>query len=179
MYCKKCGLPLDKGTKFCPSCGEPTEEIEVKIEEPQFEERTENKSFEDKAKDSFHRFNDTEDRTGDFDPRDIEDNKVISLFSYLGILFLIPLLAAKNSKYARFHVNQGIVLFIFDIVFGAIGGMCVGLLALIPVVGAIIGGLVSTGVSVLILVFVILGICNALTGKAKRLPLIGKFDLLS
>lgn len=179
MYCKKCGLPLEEGTKVCPSCGEPVEEVEVTIEEPQTEEKTENKSFEDKAKETFHQFTDTEDKTDDFDPKDIEDNKVISLFAYLGILFLIPLLGAKDSKYARFHANQGLVLFLFDLIGGVVCGVCSAILMFIPVAGVIIGGLVSAALGICIIVLVILGICNAVSGKAKRLPLIGKFNLLS
>ena len=41
--------------------------------------------------------NNTPDTTANYDPKDIEDNKVLALFSYIGLLFLIPLLAAKDS----------------------------------------------------------------------------------
>ena len=36
--------------------------------------------------------NNTPDTTANYDPKDIEDNKVLALFSYIGLLFLIPLL---------------------------------------------------------------------------------------
>ena len=50
-----------------------------------------------------------------FNSEDVQSNKVMGILAYFGILFLIPLLAAKDSQYARFHTNQGIVLFIFSV----------------------------------------------------------------
>lgn len=40
-----------------------------------------------------------------FEAEDIEKNKVLSAVAYL--LFFIPLLAAPDSKYGKFHANQG------------------------------------------------------------------------
>ena len=108
----------------------------------------------------------TPDTTAEFDAADIENTKILSLFSYLGILLLIPLLACKDSKFARFHVNQGLVLLI--------AGLIASVIALIPLVGWI----VSAVWSIIDLVLVILGIVNAVTGKAKELPIIGKFRIL-
>lgn len=119
------------------------------------------------------------DFTQQFDPNDIEQNKVLALFSYLGILFLIPLLAAPNSQYARFHTNQGIVLFIADIVLGIVIGVVSVLLTLIGgFAGIAIAGVISGLIGLCIFIFVILGIVNAVTGKAKELPVIGKIRIL-
>lgn len=49
----------------------------------------------------------TEDNTSEFEQEDINQNKVMAVLAYIGILVLVPLLAAPNSKYARYHVNQG------------------------------------------------------------------------
>ena len=40
-----------------------------------------------------------------FDSNDVAQNKVMGILAYIGFLFLVPLLAAKDSKYARFHAN--------------------------------------------------------------------------
>lgn len=56
-----------------------------------------------------------------FNSEDVQNNKVMGILAYFGILFLIPLLAAKDSQYARFHTNQGIVLFIFSVALNIIG----------------------------------------------------------
>ena len=115
-----------------------------------------------------------------FDPQDIENTKYMNILAYLGILFLIPMFVNKESKFTKFHVNQGIVLCIFSvagtIVFGIIGAI----VGMIPFIGWMIGlvvSLVSLAYSIVILVFTILGIVNTCTGKAKELPLIGKITI--
>lgn len=100
------------------------------------------------------------------DPNDVQNNKVMAVLAYLGILFLIPLLAAKESPYARYHTNQGLILFIFIFVCSILG--------VIPVLGwiiAIVG-------YIFWIVCAIMGIINAIGGKMKPLPLIGKFMLI-
>lgn len=51
-----------------------------------------------------------------FDKKDIDDNKLLACLSYVGILFLIPLLAKKDSKFCQEHAKQGLILFIVWIV---------------------------------------------------------------
>jgi uncharacterized membrane protein len=51
-----------------------------------------------------------------FDKKDIEENKFIAAFSYIGILFLIPLLAKKDSKFCQEHAKQGLILFLVWII---------------------------------------------------------------
>lgn len=106
--------------------------------------------------------NNTADTTSEYTEEDIANNKVFAILAYFGILFLIPLLAAKESKFARFHANQGLILFIVEII--------VGILSFIPIVGLLLW--IAT------IVLAVLGIVNAANGKAKELPLIGKFKLL-
>jgi hypothetical protein len=53
---------------------------------------------------------------GEADADDIEKNKVFAVLAYIGILFLVPLLAAPQSRFARYHTNQGIVLFLASII---------------------------------------------------------------
>ena len=115
-------------------------------------------------------FTNTPDHTSEMDEKDIADNKVMAILAYIWILFLIPLFAAKESKFARFHTNQGIILFIASIAFGIVNAI----LGLIPVVGAII----SVILWICLAVFFILGIVNAVQGKAKELPFIGGIKIL-
>jgi len=51
-----------------------------------------------------------------FDKKDVEENKLIAALSYFWVLFLIPLLAKKDSKYCQEHAKQGLVMFIVWIV---------------------------------------------------------------
>lgn len=96
---------------------------------------------------------------------DIAKTKSLAWLSYLGFLFIVPMLVNKDSEYTKFHVNQGIVLFIFAI---AVGIVC-GILNWIPFVGGIISGVLG----LLVTVCIILGVINAATGKVVRLPIIG------
>lgn len=138
--CNKCGAQIPDNTFTCPNCGASTVSVEG------------------------------QDYTNQFDPNDIQQNKVMAILAYLGILFLVPLLAAPQSPYARFHTNQGLVLFIADIILGIVAGACI----FIPIAGLIISSLISLGIFVL----VILGIVNAASGKCKELPLIGKIRII-
>lgn len=119
---------------------------------------------------------DTADHTAEFDGADVEKNKILSLLSYISLLFLIPMFCAKDSKFARFHVNQGIVLFICELIVGLVGWVLGLILGIIPFVGVVLGILLAVVTWVVELVFLalaILGIVNAVQGKAKELPLLG------
>jgi uncharacterized membrane protein len=108
----------------------------------------------------------TEDTTNEFDTQDVQDNKIWAALSYVGILFFLPLVVNNGkSKYGRFHANQGFTLFLTDIVVT----IAAKLLDFIPVVGSILSWLLSLA----ILALCIIGIVNAATGKAKKLPVIG------
>ena len=97
---------------------------------------------------------------------DIEKNKLISVIAYLGVLVMIPLFIARESRFARFHTNQGLVLFLFGLISYAAG--------LVPYIGWIIGA----AVSIFKLLLVIVGVLNAIKGEAKELPVIGKIKIL-
>ncbi len=51
---------------------------------------------------------------------DAELNKLLAVFSYIWILCLIPLLWKRDSKFCQFHAKQGLVLFIFSLVFSPV-----------------------------------------------------------
>lgn len=125
--------------------------------------------FNEKVKD----LTNTADTTAEYDEQDINNNKIYAILAYLGILVLVPIFAAKESKFARFHANQGLVLLICAVVVE----VALSILSLIPYVG-IVFSILSWIVSVVIFIFCILGIVNAAQGKAKELPIIGKFKLL-
>jgi len=100
------------------------------------------------------------------EPTDIANNKGMAVLGY--ILFFIPLLAAKESKFAMYHANQGLALFLALVAVNIVS-------SIIPIVGwLIIGPLANLGLFVL----AILGIVNAIGGKSKPLPLIGRFRLI-
>ncbi|HLD22002.1 MAG TPA: hypothetical protein VJB65_03820 [Patescibacteria group bacterium] len=79
-------------------------------------------------------------------------------------LFFVPLLTdAKNDPYVKFHVKQGLILFIAAVVVSIVNQILPTILQLL------IGWILSLA----LLIFWIMGIVNAATGKEKELPLIG------
>ena len=91
----------------------------------------------------------------------------VSALSYLSLLFVVvALLLEPNSKFLRYHINQSIVLQIF--------GVVAALVAIIPVIGWIVGCVASIAA----VVFLIMGIVRAYKGQAKDLPLIGKYTVV-
>ena len=166
-FCGKCGTKVDEGVKFCPSCRNPmeapaTEQIKTEATEQPKAEQAQGQQNDLSAK--VANLNNTKDTTDQFDKDDIEKNKVMGLLAY--ILFFIPLLAAKDSPFARYHANQGLVLFLAAILSSVI--------LIIPILGWIIAPILS----IVIAVLAVIGIINALNGKAKELPIIGKFKIL-
>jgi len=91
-----------------------------------------------------------------------QGKNLIALLSYIGILFLVPLFVARDDPFVKFHVKQGITLFITCLI--------IGVISIIPIFGWIIGFFAY----IVFAVFAIMGIINVLTGKEKPLPLIGK-----
>ncbi len=142
-FCGKCGTNVDEGVNFCPGCGNA-------MAAPSPEQQTAQPA----------------NTPVNFDAADIEANKIMAVLAY--ILFLIPLLAAKDSPYAKFHTNQGLTLFIAGVAVSILGSIIpiLGWFLILPV-GCIIVGVLG-----------IMGLINAFTGKAKELPIIGKIKIL-
>lgn len=119
----------------------------------------------------------TPDTTASYAAADVQNNKVMAVLSYIGILVLIPILAAKESPFARFHANQGLILFLCEIIFAVANMILSAIFAFLgPLV--LLWTLVAALVNIAFLVLLILGIVNAAQGMAKELPLIGKFRIL-
>lgn len=100
-----------------------------------------------------------------------QDDKLIGILSYLGLLWIVAyiLYGSKKTEYNLFHVKQGLGLLIVWVGLWIVGFI----LAFIPVLGLIIG-FVMIFVYLALLVLIILGIINAANGVQKELPLVGK-----
>lgn len=104
------------------------------------------------------------------DPQDAASNKVMAVLSYWGILILAPYFMAKQSPFVKFHLNQGIILFVVGFALSLVAGVVGGIL--VSMIGSL-GSLVSTASSLVWFIFMVIGSMNAWGGKAKPLPLIG------
>ncbi len=176
MICEKCKTEITDDIQFCPNCG-------ANLDAPTSKPTS-------SASDAINKLNDTSDTTSEYDSKDISENKVMALLSYLGILFVIPLFAAPKSKFARFHANQGLILCISGIAYSIINSILMSILnsifrgywnGYLTYTRGPIHGFLSLILNLLYVIFAILaviGIINAVNGKAKELPLIGKFKIL-
>jgi uncharacterized membrane protein len=78
-------------------------------------------------------------------------------------LFFVPLLTeARKDPFVKFHVKQGLVLFIGYVIESVIMRM--------PVISFL-----SPLLSLVLLVLLIIGIMNAVNGQEKTLPIVGDF----
>ena len=109
---------------------------------------------------------------------DAEANKGMAVIAY--ILFFVPLLTGdyKKSPFVKYHTNQGTILFIISVTLNVAVSIIRGILRTLfwnwfawPVYG-----LFNTVISIIMwvpVVFLILGIINAVNGVTKPLPVIG------
>jgi uncharacterized membrane protein len=112
------------------------------------------------------------------EPADVEKNKVFSILAYIGILFLVPLIAAKDSPFARYHTNQGLVLFLAWLVL-SIGVYIVSMIFyIIPGLGYVLAQILNLAVLGAGLALMIMGIMAAAKGEMKPLPIIGNITIL-
>lgn len=97
--------------------------------------------------------------------KEVSNHVVMGILSYLGILVIIPYLMAKDVPFVKFHIKQGVVLVIIEIVVWALSGMFWGF------------GLwfIISLVQLVTFVLSVIGIVNVVQNKEKELPIVGSF----
>jgi uncharacterized membrane protein len=169
-FCANCGTQVQDGVKFCPSCGSAVAAAPQQPSQPVYTPPVYTPPVVPGA-------------PAKTDIQDAQDNKVMSILAY--ILFFIPLLtgAHKTSPFAKFHANQGTVLFLASLLWGVAYGILTAIFtALLFSTGA--WGLFSVVTTILGILWLapaalcVVGIINAATGKCKPLPVIGKITLI-
>jgi len=130
----------------------------------------------------------TPDTTGDYDPADIEKNKTMCGLAYF--LFFLPLVACSDSKFGRYHANQGLLVLMAGLICGIVD-------IVVSIVTSVLYGaifwrfphfLTSFASLIIWLIFCVLwlavaamaffGLINGFSGKAKELPIIGKIRII-
>ena len=174
MYCPNCGLEIQGNIKFCPNCGTPIAPISAEPQPepvPVTEPAPEPKPTPQPV---------VEQPVQTEAPNSME--KTLALEAYLGILVLAPIFGARKSTFVRFHANQGLVLCILSVIlsmlisFNSFISAVAGALWLSIILGLFSGlyGLALCGVTAL----AVIGIINAVKGRMKPLPIIGKIKIL-
>ena len=186
MFCPNCGLEIQGGIRFCPNCGTPIAPISAEPQpQPTPEPEPAPRPKPEPEPAPKPKPEPTPQPTVEqFVQEGIMPNsmeKTLALEAYLGILVLAPLFGAKKSPFVRFHVNQGFVLFAISVIlstlmsFNSIIMAASGWLAIDIIFGFLNGvyGLASCGVIAL----AVIGIINALKGRMKALPIVGKIKI--
>lgn len=94
-----------------------------------------------------------------------DTKKVMGILCYLGILIIVPFLMAKDDPHVKFHLKQGAVLFLVELIVWVVSMTMFGwqiwpLLQLVNLAAVVLS---------------IVGIVNVLQGHEKELPLVGSF----
>lgn len=155
-FCQSCGKELDDEARYCNACG--AAQSSQQSSQQNGQQSAAGGEVPPSGSGAAYAANEV------FSKDDIEKNKVVAGLAYL--IFFLPLIACPDSAFGRFHANQGLLLLIASVGLG----IALGILPFLWVIGWIfyIG----------IFVFAIMGLVNGLNGKAKELPLIGKYRIL-
>ena len=152
-FCSNCGNELGENDKVCGNCGTPVGGSYTQT------------GFGSPVDDVI---NSVKDTTSEYNQEEIKSGMGMSILCYFGFLVLIPLFTEKSNQFVKFHVKQGLNAFIWTF----IAGLCASFVsAMLP---NLVGGLITSALSILTLVIEIIGIVNAAQGKAKELPIINK-----
>lgn len=151
MNCTNCGKEITSNAKFCDGCGSPIVSEQVNTQSAVAQATVANAA---------------------------QENKVIFILAYLGILFFLPLVSCPDSKVGRFHANQGLLLLITSIA----GQIVVTILSSIIMAISwrlwMITSLIWWAWAIAIVALAIVGMMNANKGEQKPLPIIGKFTII-
>lgn len=153
-FCSKCGTQVQDGAPFCPNCGAPMGAPGQAM--PNYAPAPIVPEW---------------DHTGEFDPRDISENKVFALATYLlGFIgIIIVFLGAKESKYAMWHAKNALTLEVVA-AFVALATAVLSWTCIVPVAGAVC--------IIIIAVLEIICIFNVFAGKAKEPAIIRGLSFL-
>ncbi|MDB5244476.1 MAG: hypothetical protein JWN18_346 [Parcubacteria group bacterium] len=100
-------------------------------------------------------------------PAAVHKNTLMAALAYLGILVIIPYLAAKDDSFVKFHIKQGLVLLVIEAVVWVLGTIFWGY-------GMMFWALIRI-INLGTLIISIIGIVNAVQGNEKELPLVGQY----
>lgn len=149
-YCANCGSKTEDGAAFCAVCGAGT---------------------------------DGQAGTGPVNTPEYPEDKqlgygAMAILAYTGILFLVPLIAGKESPFARYHANQGLVLLLAGVAVNLAAGI-LGLILgfVLPFLAGLVA-LLAAAASIALTVFGILGMVNCCKGRMKPMPLIGGIRII-
>lgn len=103
-----------------------------------------------------------------------QKKKIICALAYVfGILFFLPLVCYPNDRFAKFHANQSLVIFLIVVAGEVIFGILAGIAGL-----GVVFGIVLAVFNVAVLLACIYAILGVVKGEERGIPLIKSLKLL-
>lgn len=194
-FCQQCGQQLPEGANACPNCGTfvngqapvqqaPAQQAPVQQQVPQNYQQPQ-QGYQ-QAPQGYQ----APVQQPVTPEADVQQNRGIAWLSYMGLLFLIPMFAKKDSEYCQFHVKQGATLFAVELAYAIVTRILLAIInAVFPgdwflyfysysTVYNVFNVIFSAGY-IFLTVLAIIGIVNAATGKKNELLLIGKIPWIA
>lgn len=106
---------------------------------------------------------DTNDTLEEIEMGDSEQNKLMAILAYIGPLVIVSFLLAKDEPFVKYHIKQGFVLFVAEVV---LWFLMMVFWFLFPIWQIL---------NLVVFVLAIIGIVNVLGGKEKQVPLLGRY----
>lgn len=186
MKCPKCNKVIKNTDMFCSGCGAELNKKNKKSSKKKDSSFNQDEIF-NKIGDNLEKILDTEDTSKDYTKKDVDDNKGLALLAYLGPLALVPYFYNKNSKYVKYHAVQGMNLLVIWIIYAIVASLLY-MIKFTKSCEHYMGGIITNCVKVtpfwvripvdivgmIIFAIAVIGVFYALTGKAKKLPLVDK-----
>lgn len=164
-------------------------ELKEQLKKEVLEEMKDDKK-DNKAKEAIDKIMNTEDNTKDYTKKDIDANKGMAMISYLGPLAVIPIMTSKDSKFTDYHAKQGLNLFVIELIVWLCNYFLSSIVQ-IPKMCTFLDNTYQCGtatpwwlsiplslVEIVLFALSIIGFVWAYQGKAKELPIIGKFKII-
>lgn len=96
-----------------------------------------------------------------------QKNTLMGVLSYLGPLVIISFIVAKDDPFVKFHIKQGLVLFVIEIALWVLTSFF--FMAMYQF------WMIYNLINLALIVFTVIGIVNVVQGKEKELPFLGQF----
>lgn len=180
-FCSQCGKPTENGSRFCTFCGAPLDAA-FRTQNGAAPEKKEGLraafarigAFWNSIFGIMFRYKDT---TYSYKKEDRQQNRYVSMLSYLNVLVLVPLVSMRESPFTQYHANLGLNLLIWEI----------AAQILFSVLLHFFGGVFLLGILLYILAFCIaaffvvlsvFGIVSALRGTAREPEAFSRFRFI-
>jgi len=93
-----------------------------------------------------------------------ENKTLMGILAYIGPLVIVSYLVAKDDPFVKFHIKQGLVLVVIEVIVWVLASIMWSLFMFVNLI------------NLAVLILAIIGIVNVVEGKEKELPFVGQFS---